>query len=389
MKMLFVANTKRDPNQGASGCDIATMQALRSQGHSVDEIWGDDMPRRIRHHNLHQLFELPGNFADVVTSRCQNCDYDVIQVNQPHAYLAARQHQRRRRNGVFINRSHGWEPAWSEAMASYSDPSSDQRSLWRRLASLPLARLLHRHNCSVVRWADGIVVCSHDDLDFILARNAASRERILALAPGLGAGFLADLPSASEGRWSRILYAGSFMPQKAPQIVARVFVHLLRSRPDVTATWVCSARDHDAARQLTHGDFNGRLSFRDWMPREELIRQYDRHGLLIFPSLFEGFAQTPLEAMSRGMCVLSSAIDGMRQTILDGVNGFLFDRGAADAIADRAAELMKSPQQCERISKAARHTACGFTWQQTAIEYVRFCERLIDFKTSTPSRQAS
>lgn len=384
MKILFVANTPRDPNQGASGCDIATMDALRSQGHSVDEIWGDDMPHRIRHPNLHQLLELPGNFAAAVERQCQGNDYDVIQVNQPHAYLAARQHRRRHRRGVFINRSHGWEPAVSEALARYSDPSTDKRPLWRRLASRPLAKIIERHNHSVVRWADGIIVCSLDDLDFLLTRHNASRERVLALAPGLGAIFATQLPPPSDARWLRVLYVGNFIAVKAPHIVARAITQLLDSRPDATATWVCAARDHDAARQLTNGDHAGRLSFRDWMPREELIKLYDHHGLLIFPSFFEGFAQTPLEAMARGMCVLSTAIDGMRQTIQDGVNGFLFERGAADPIAVRAAQLMASPQQCEQISSAAAKTASGFTWQSTAHEYVRFCQRLMSLKTGSP-----
>lgn len=384
MKMLFAANTLRDPNQGAPGCDIATMDALRNLGHIVDEIWGDDMPRRIRHHNLHQLLELPGNFAAAVAKRCEGKEYDVIQVNQPHAYLAARRHQQTRRRGLFINRSHGWEPAVHEAMLQYGH-GTDQRPHWRRLASKPLTRLLHGHNRSVVQWADGIVVCSRDDLDFIQQRHRPEGDRVLALAPGLASGFLADMPPADESRWVRVLYVGGFIPVKAPQIVAHVFRKLLETRPDVTMTWVCAEKDHAAALQLMNGDHHGRLSFRDWMPREQLIKQYDHHGILILPSLFEGFAQTPLEAMSRGMCVLSSAIDGMRQTIKEGVNGFLFERGAGDAIASRALQLMVAPQQCADIAKAARETACAFTWQRTATEYVRFCERLQALKTPQQS----
>lgn len=384
MRMLFAANTMRDPNQGAPGCDIATMDALRAQGHVVDEIWGDDMPRWIRHHNLHQLLELPGNFAAAVAKRCKGTDYDVIQVNQPHAYLAARRHRQENHRGLFINRSHGWEPAVHEAMLRYGS-GSDKRPGWRRLASKPLTHLLHGHNRSVVRWADGIIVCSRDDLDFILERHQSCTDRILALAPGLASGFLTDLPQAAAGRWLRVLYVGGFIPVKAPQVVAHVFRRILESRPDVTITWVCAANDHAAARQLTNGDHNGRLKVLDWMPRAQLIKQYDQHGVLILPSLFEGFAQTPLEAMSRGMCVLSSAIDGMRQTIKEGVNGFLFERGAGDAMASRALQLMSVPEQCESIGKAARETASAFTWQRTATEYVRFCERLQALKSPQQS----
>ena len=54
LKFLFVANTPRDSNAGASGCDISTIDALRLLGHEVDEVWSQDMRRRLSHHNLHQ-----------------------------------------------------------------------------------------------------------------------------------------------------------------------------------------------------------------------------------------------------------------------------------------------------------------------------------------------
>ena len=34
----------------------------------------------------------------------------------------------------------------------------------------------------------------------------------------------------------------------------------------------------------------GRVTFLAWMPREQLMKVYDRHGIFLFPSRFEGFA---------------------------------------------------------------------------------------------------
>ncbi len=59
LRILVGADVPPDLNPGASGTVLQTNLALRELGHHVDEIWADDLGRRIRHGNLHYAFELP------------------------------------------------------------------------------------------------------------------------------------------------------------------------------------------------------------------------------------------------------------------------------------------------------------------------------------------
>jgi glycosyltransferase involved in cell wall biosynthesis len=248
------------------------------------------------------------------------------------------------------------------------------------LVSRALAFPLERHNQRSVRWSDGIVLCSVDDRDFVLDVHKANPERLLALAPGIAPDFLSELPPEDNNRWSRLLYAGSFMPQKAPEIVAQVFRMVIEARPQVSLTWVCQSGDHDRARRLLGSQAAARVSFLDWMPRDELRRLFDRHGVFLFPSYFEGFSLTFLEAMARGLCVIGTKIDGMRQVLRHGIDGFIFERGAAEAMGRQAVELLADPESCRQVSTEARKTAARFTWKRTAEEFVTFCDRLLQLK---------
>jgi glycosyltransferase involved in cell wall biosynthesis len=380
MKFLFVANTERDPNAGASGCDIATIESLRRAGHECDEIWGTDLPRVIRHPNLHQLIELPRRFARAIQKQTIGRFYDVVQVNQPHAFWAARQHQMLHRGGLFVNRSHGWEPLVSEAMTALS---RDLRPVYRRAASVYVQRVV-RYQCrEVLKWSDAVILCSQDDKDYIVRQNIVNPDKLLALAPGIANEFLDAEPTPWQLKGRDILHVAGFSPQKAPEIVAAVFRDLLKCFPSLKLTWVCGARNHGDAQRLLGPETAKQVRFLDWMPRSELMTVYDDHKVFLFPSYFEGFALSFLEAMSRGCCVVASRIDGMRQTIVSGENGFTVASGDIQGFKHAVAAVLAGSRNMGDVSDAAKATARRFTWDRTAAEYAAFCEaRLADKRTA-------
>ena len=113
---------------------------------------------------------------------------------------------------------------------------------------------------------------------------------------------------------------------------------------------------------------------------------YDRHGVFLFPSFFEGFGKAPLEAMSRGLCVVASRTGGMRDYIDDGVSGCLVPIGRPDVMADVALQLMSDHNRCRTMSLAARETAAKHTWNRCAEDAVSFYRELIERKRGTVAK---
>jgi glycosyltransferase involved in cell wall biosynthesis len=384
MRILFLANTPPDRTLGAPGCDLATIDALRELGHQVDDFWNDSLPHKIRHPNLHQLLELPSLYASFLNQHLMTHDYDVIQVNQPHAWRAAYNHQIRHRQGIFVNRSHGWEPFVRTSLQSLNH-SSDRRPLFRKLLSSILTPLLERHNELVLRYSDGVVLCSVDDKNYILKNYPQYEHKFRSVSPGIDPLFFKNIEGTCSPRNHapfRLLYAGSFMPQKGPEIVAKVFSNTLKQIPESTATWICPESAHAQAMELLEEPIRSRVRFSHWMSKERLALEMDSSHIFLFPSYFEGFAQTFLQAMSRGCCVVTTNIDGMGEAITHWENGILHAPGDWNAMTQSVLELARNRSLCEMISRSAREKAVGYTWEKTAITLIAFYQELLRSKNN-------
>lgn len=64
----------------------------------------------------------------------------------------------------------------------------------------------------------------------------------------------------------------------------------------------------------------------------------------IFPSYFEGIPKTVLEAMSMGRAIITSDSPGCRETVVDGVNGYLLPIKNIGAIVEKMEYLILNPE---------------------------------------------
>lgn len=386
LRILVGADVHRDPNAGAAGTVFHTNEALRELGHEVDEIWTDDLPHRIRHGNLHYLLELPRGYRDAVRERCSVKEYDVVQLSQPYAWLAARDHQLSARPGVFVNRSHGLElladsivPAWHHRLGVRENRFP--RSLLTEL----LRGLLHRHTRLVGRYCDGILVPASDIAGCLMERVGMPKPKVATVAHGVQDAFVSRPPPPfTPDRQRRILYVGQYSFIKGPHILAASLEAILERHADVEATWVCGAGYHEEVRALLGPQAARRVTLLDWMPQEQLISVYDAHGLFLFTSFYEGAAKASLEAMVRGLCVVGTDVGAMRDYIDDGVNGFRVPAGDVDAFVAASTELIGDLDLCQKMSRRARASTLEYTWRRCAEGATQFYEQLLSAKANRP-----
>jgi glycosyltransferase involved in cell wall biosynthesis len=100
--------------------------------------------------------------------------------------------------------------------------------------------------------------------------------------------------------------------------------------------------------------------------QDALIREYQRGGVFVYPSLAEAgesLGLAPLEAMATGCATIVSDLRCFDDYIEDGVTGLRFDHRGADpagALAVQLARLVGSPEFLHKVADAGREMAGNF-----------------------------
>jgi glycosyltransferase involved in cell wall biosynthesis len=76
--------------------------------------------------------------------------------------------------------------------------------------------------------------------------------------------------------------------------------------------------------------------------------------ILGISSLYEGTPLALFEAMAAGKAIVSTAVDGCREVLLDGETGLLVPAGDAAALADALLRVIETPSLRESLSASAR-----------------------------------
>ncbi len=177
-------------------------------------------------------------------------------------------------------------------------------------------------------------------------------ERVRAIPHGLDH---ERLSPAAGPREPFLLYPARPWPHKNHARLYEAFALLRRERPELRLV-------------LTgHGDFGeppDGVEARGLVRRDELVDLYRRASALVFPSLYEGFGQPPLEAMACGCPVAAADAASLPEVCGDAAR--LFDPQDPEAIAAAVRDVLAAPEQwIERgLVRAAQ-----FTWERTAEQH--------------------
>ena len=100
------------------------------------------------------------------------------------------------------------------------------------------------------------------------------------------------------------------------------------------------------------------------VPHARVFEIMAQHDVLVFPSLIEGFGAVILEAMSRGLPVITTPNTAGPDLIEEGIDGYIVPIRDADAIAERLTALAEDRSRLAAMADAARRKAAGLPWER-------------------------
>ena len=130
-------------------------------------------------------------------------------------------------------------------------------------------------------------------------------------------------------------------------------------------------------RLATELGLTGAARFLGFVPEEEKKRLLRESWAVVFPSPKEGWGITNVEAAACGTPALASDSPGLRESVQNGVTGYLVPHGDAQALADRMLALARDPGSVERLGRAARTFAESLSWDTAARATIAHIEHTI------------
>ncbi len=222
----------------------------------------------------------------------------------------------------------------------------------------------------ILRGAAAVVVPTQDYRAIINEKYGVPRERVVVIRNGTDhriAHLARTLPGPE--REKRLLFVGRLSVQKNIPLMLDSIAAFLR-RSDQTATLRVVGDGPERSRMVSAIErlgLTGAVTLLGTLRGPDLEAQYEDADALILTSTYESFGLSLVEAMTKGLPIITVKIPAVRNVVSDGVNGLLAEQNP-EAVAEVIHRLFTDPGLYSAISRNNLAKARQFDWTVIAGE---------------------
>ena len=246
-------------------------------------------------------------------------------------------------------------------------------------ASMPLATatwLLEKPLPTVYRRVPTVAV-SRSTADDLVARGFRS-DRIAVIPNGVDLSFYSPDPAVPRSEVPLVLYLGRLKRYKRVDLIVQAFARVRDRVPNARLIIGGKGDARPALEQLVHElGLAGSVDFAGFVTEEAKRNLFRRAWVHMLTSSKEGWGITNIEAAACGTPTIASDAPGLRDSVEDGVTGFLVPHADVAALAGRLQEVLTDSEGRSRLSEHALTFARRFAWETTADRMERYYEQVI------------
>lgn len=194
--------------------------------------------------------------------------------------------------------------------------------------------------------------------------------KITMVMNALGNPPLKELPKKEEA--PTMIFLGRFRSTKKPADALGIFESVRREIPEARLWMV--GRGPEEERLKESAEKTGGVTFFGWVQEEEKFELLGRAHVLLVPSVREGFGINVIEAASVGTPSVGYDVPGLKDSIRDGLTGFLA-KDAGDA-AQKALKLLGDEGLYRKTALNCLEYSKGFNWESRVEEFSRALKAL-------------
>jgi len=171
--------------------------------------------------------------------------------------------------------------------------------------------------------------------------------------------------------------------------VSEVFPQILRLKKDVLYLIVGEGRLRDKLQKnIKKNDLIGKVFLLGEVSPRILKLLYNASDLFIMPNIpvegdMEGFGLVTLEASSTALPVIASKLEGIKDAVEDGKNGFLIEPYNIQGFIDVIITLLEDDRRREKVGRdAQKYTLENYSCEKTAEKYYQEFKKVIKEKSN-------
>jgi glycosyltransferase involved in cell wall biosynthesis len=262
-------------------------------------------------------------------------------------------------------------------------PATPSRATWLFRAHIRMIGILKRTGervCFRVNRAAAFVCVSEGVAEEIREHYPAVADRVLTIHNGVDTASFAPGVSHSEAHAMRSALdiaekrlVAVFVASEWERKGLAPLIHALALAPDWDLV-VAGGGDEEHYRELA--DSVGVGEAVHWLGiTRDVQLVYELADAFVLPSSYETFSLVSFEAAASGLPILATPVNGVRELVKDGQNGFLISQEPR-VIAERLGQLAADPALRRRLGQAARRSALEFGSEKMVAKHHELYSRL-------------
>ncbi len=169
----------------------------------------------------------------------------------------------------------------------------------------------------------------------------------------------ADRKETVESGPLRVVFLSTLSRQKGLFVLLEAIPVVAQEYPNVefhiAGPWWGTDTEETARTQLAATNQNSRVTFHGSLTGKDKMQFLNTGDIFVFPGIQqEGQPLTVLEAMCAGLPIVATDRGCLRETIVEGVTGFIVPPQSPQALAERVVQLIREPHTRNAFGKNAR-----------------------------------
>jgi len=195
-------------------------------------------------------------------------------------------------------------------------------------------------------------------------------------------------PGQEQRRSSSTLhigYLGRIKKYKSVDHVLKAFAVVHRELPNTTLTIVGDGDVKlDLERLANNLGIINAVQFTGHVPSQKKVELLRSMDIVVNPSAKEGWGLTVIEANACGVPVVASNVPGLRDSVVDGTTGLLYEYGNIDQLVQKMLTLLRYEESRKAFSAAAIEWAGKFQWERSADAMEQVLQKVVANRSLLP-----